>query len=87
MTANDEGSDDRDAFFDRFRDDDAFAEALSSAASMKAAVSLAAAHGYTITRETLVHAATGTREPHDNPLLRLPHEPPERFAVTDPGDY
>jgi hypothetical protein len=87
MTANHQGNAGREAFFERFRDDEAFAEALSSAASMTAAVSLAATHGYVITPEAIVQAATATQSLQHNPLLRTSGEATGQFGVTDPGDY
>ena len=87
MTADEQGHADNEAFFERFRDDEAFAEAVSSAASMTAALALAAAYGYTITPQAIVRAATGTRSlPHD-PLLRISDAPASQFGETDPGDY
>ena len=87
MTANDQGNAGREAFFERFRDDAAFAEALSSAASMTAALSLAATYGYIITPEAIVHAATATRQLQHIPLLRTSGEATGQFSATDPGDY
>lgn len=89
MTANDQGNAGREAFFERFRDDEAFAEALSSAASMTAALSLAATYGYVITPEAIVHAATATQplQHNHNPLLGTSGETTGQFGATDPGDY
>ena len=87
MTANHQGNAGREAFFERFRDDEAFAEALSSAASMTAALSLAATYGYVITPEAIVHAATATQPLQHNPLLGTSGETTGQFGATDPGDY
>jgi hypothetical protein len=87
MTANDQAQPDSEAFFERFRDDEAFAEACSSAASMSAAMALAATYGYTITPEALVHAATATRSMQHKPLLGICVEQASPFVPTDPGDY
>jgi len=87
MTANDEGNAGREAFFERFRDDEAFAEALSSAASMTAALSLAATYGYVITPEAIVHAATATQSLQRNLLHKTSEEATSHFGATDPGDY
>ena len=87
MTANDQGNAGREAFFERFRDDEAFAEALSSAASMTAALSLAATYGYVITPEAIVHAASATQPLQHNPSLGTSGETTGQFGATDPGDY
>ena len=87
MTANEQGHAHDEAFFERFRDDQSFAEAVSSAASMTAALALAGTYGYIITPEALVHAAAAIRPPLQNPLLRNSDSPAGQFVATDPGDY